>query len=161
MFLTEVRRQFSQIEAKIAVTDARNRTRFFLPEPCVACRLPPPSSPILLYRTLAKMKTVACLAAILGSAAAFAPAQEAKQTTALAAFENEREFSGLSSSQHMFGGWFASWANTSRSISPWFAWCRNMRGAHCGASLVKTFAAYCAFRYLIFNTLYSEIPSQT
>ena len=25
----------------------------------------------------------------------------------------------------------------------------------------KTFAAYCAFRYLIFNTLYSEIPSQT
>ena len=147
MFLTEVRRQFSQIEAKIAVTDARNRTRFFLPEPCVACRLPPPSSPILLYRTLAKMKTVACLAAILGSAAAFAPAQEAKQTTALAAFENEREFSGLSSSQHMFGGWFA--------------WCRNMRGAQSGASLVKTFAAYCAFRYLIFNTLYSEIPSQT
>ena len=39
------------------------------------------------------MKTAACLAAILGSAAAFAPAQEAKQTTALAAFENEREFS--------------------------------------------------------------------
>jgi hypothetical protein len=35
------------------------------------------------------MKTAACLAAILGSAAAFAPAQEAKQTTALAAFENE------------------------------------------------------------------------
>ena len=93
------------------------------------------------------MKTVACLAAILGSAAAFAPAQEAKQTTALAAFENEREFSGLSSSPHMFGGSGASM--------------RNMRGAQCGALLVKKFAAYCAFRYLIFNTLYSEIPSQT
>jgi hypothetical protein len=43
------------------------------------------------------MKTVACLAAILGSAAAFAPAQEAKQTTALAAFENESEFSPFGS----------------------------------------------------------------
>ena len=54
------------------------------------------------------MKTAACLAAILGSAAAFAPAQEAKQTSALQAFENEREFPlhlGLFSSPHMFGGW--------------------------------------------------------
>ena len=43
------------------------------------------------YRILAKMK-LAILSALVAGAAAFAPAQEAKQTTALAAFENEREF---------------------------------------------------------------------
>ena len=35
------------------------------------------------------MKTAACLAAILGSAAAFAPAQTGKASTALRAFEDE------------------------------------------------------------------------
>ena len=45
----------------------------------------------IVYRILAKMK-LAILSALVAGAAAFAPAQEAKQTTALAAFENEREF---------------------------------------------------------------------
>jgi len=35
------------------------------------------------------MKTAACLAAILGSAAAFAPASSGKASTALRAFEDE------------------------------------------------------------------------
>lgn len=35
---------------------------------------------------------LAILSALVAGAAAFAPTQEAKQTTALAAFENEREF---------------------------------------------------------------------
>ena len=39
--------------------------------------------------SLLNMKTAACLAAILGSAAAFAPAQTGKASTALRAFEDE------------------------------------------------------------------------
>ena len=39
--------------------------------------------------SLVNMKTAACLAAILGSAAAFAPAQTGKASTALRAFEDE------------------------------------------------------------------------
>jgi hypothetical protein len=55
------------------------------------------------------MKTAACLAAILGSAAAFAPAQTGKASTALRAFEDEVRKDDCSHRKILFLGTSMHW----------------------------------------------------